>query len=106
MGGSGQCGLTGVFGSCQDQAKTNAANIEHLSTVTTVLTDYVSKMKTDTDNKFFLVGNKLQDIEKAQQQMTETQNRTGRLLKNSLKQSMRTSISCAIARSFCFPTNS
>ena len=65
MGGSGQCGLTGVFGSCQDQAKTNAANIEHLSTVTTVLTDYVSKMKTDTDNKFFLVGNKLQDIEKA-----------------------------------------
>ena len=75
MAGSGQCGITGVFGSCQDQVKTNAANIEHLSTVTTVLTDYFSKMKTDTNNKFFLVGNKLQDIEKAQQQMTGTQNR-------------------------------
>ena len=75
MGGSGQYGLTGVFGACQDQAKTTAANIEHLSTVTTVLTDFVSKMKTDTNNIFFLVGNKLQDIEKAQQQMTDTQNR-------------------------------
>ena len=71
MGGSAGCGLTGIFGSCQDQAKTNAANIEHLSTITTTIVDYVAKMQTTNDEKIFVVSNKLAEIE-AQQQMTET----------------------------------
>ena len=70
VGGSAHCGLTGIFGSCQDQAKENAANIEHLGTVTTILVDHVSKMKTDNDAKFFIVSNKLAEIEEAQKQMT------------------------------------
>ena len=60
--------------------------------VTTVLTDYVSKMETDTDKKF-VVWNKLQGM-------------IGRLMNNSLKQSIRTSISWEIARSCSYPTNS
>ena len=63
MGGSAGCGLTGIFGSCQDQAKTNAANIEHLSTITTTIVDYVAKMQTTNDEKFFVVSNKLAEIE-------------------------------------------
>ena len=58
MGSSG-CGLAGVFGSCQDQAQTNAANIEHLSTITSMLTNFVSRMNTENNEKFFLVKNKL-----------------------------------------------
>ena len=65
MGGSAGCGLTGIFGSCQDQAKTNAANIEHLSTITTTIVDYVAKMQTTNDEKFFVVSNKLAEIEEA-----------------------------------------
>ena len=79
MGGLGNCGLSGIFGSCQDQAKTNAANIDHLGTITTILADHVTKMKTDTDQKFFLVGNKL-EVEEAQQQMVETQNQNWQLI--------------------------
>ena len=80
MGGSGNCGLSGIFGSCQDQAKTNAANIDHLGTITIILADHVTKMKTDTDQKFFLVGNKLKEVEEAQQQMVETQNQNWQLI--------------------------
>ena len=80
MGRSGNCGLSGIFGPCQDQAKTNAPNIAHLRTITTILADHVTKMKTDTDQKFFLVGNKLKEVEEAQQQMVETQNQNWQLI--------------------------
>ena len=80
MGGSGKCGLSGILGSCQDQSKTNAANIDDLGTITTILADHVTKMKTDTDQKFFLVGNKLKEVEEAQQQMVETQNQNWQLI--------------------------
>ena len=80
MGGSGNCGLRGIFGSCQVQAKTNAANIDHLGTITTILADHVTKMKTDTGQKFLLVGKKLKEVEEAQQQMVETQNQNWQLI--------------------------
>ena len=73
-GGSADCGLTGIFSTCQDQSETNSANIEHLGTKILVLTNYVSQLRTDTDEKFLLVSNKLKETEEAQAQMTETQN--------------------------------
>ena len=79
-GGSADCGLTGIFGTCQDQSETNAANIEHLGTITSVLTSYVSQLRTNTDEKFFLVSNKLKAIEEAQAQMTETQNKNWQVI--------------------------
>ena len=85
MGGSADCGLTGIFGSCQDQAKTNAANIEHLSTITTTIVDYVAKMQTTNDENFFVVSNKLAEIEEAQQQMTETQNNNWKIIEEQLQ---------------------
>ena len=71
VGGSTNCWLTVIFGSCQDQAKENAANIEQLDTFTTILVDHISKLKTDNNAKFFIVGNKL-----AERGSTKTDNRT------------------------------
>ena len=85
VGGPANCGLTGIFGSCQDQAKENAANIEHLGTVTTILVDHVSKMKTDNDAKFFIVSNILAEIEEARKQMTETLNKNWQVVQEQLK---------------------
>ena len=39
-------------------------NIEHSRTITTIVVDLFSKTKTDTDQKFFLVGNKLKEVTK------------------------------------------
>ena len=83
VGGAANCGLTGIFGSCQDQAKENATNIEDLGTVTTILVDHVSK--TENDAKFFNVRNKLAEIEEAQKQMTETLNKNWQVVKEQLK---------------------
>ena len=80
IGGSGGCGLSGVFGTCQDQAQTNAANIETLGTLTTALTSFVDRLNTDTNEKFFRVKNKLEDIEKNQKQMEETQNKNWEII--------------------------
>ena len=75
MGNGGGCGLSGIFGSCQDRAKENAANIDRLHSFTSSLTDYVMQIKTATGEKFFLVGNELKEIRETQKQMTETQNK-------------------------------
>ena len=79
-GGSAECGITGIFGTCQDQSQTNAANIEHLGTLTSVLTTYISQLRTNTDEKFFMVSSKLKEIEEAQSQMTETQNKNWQVI--------------------------
>ena len=85
MGGSAGCGLTGIFGSCQDQARTNAANIDHISTITTTIVDYVAKMQTTYGENFFNVSNKLAEIEEAQQQTTETQNNNWKIIEEQFQ---------------------
>ena len=55
MGSSGGCGLAGVFDTCQDEAKTNAANIEHLGTITQLLTTHIAKLTSMSYDKFFVV---------------------------------------------------
>ena len=42
--GTGECGLRGIFGSCQEHAKHHAANIEKLSNFTQSLTEDVFKL--------------------------------------------------------------
>ena len=105
MGGSAGCGLTGIFGSCQDQAKTNAANIEHLSTITTTIVDYVAKMQTTNDEKFFVVSNKLAEIEEAQQQMTETQNNNWKIIEEQFQAITPISTCFEIVPKCFFPTS-
>ena len=71
VGNGGGCGLSGIFGSCQDIARENAANIDRLYNFTSSLTDYVMRVKLETDEKFFLVGNELKEIRETQDQMTD-----------------------------------
>ena len=85
MGNGGGCGLSGIFGSCQDRAKENAANIDRLYSFTSSLTDYVMQMKTGTDEKFFLVGNELKEIRETQNQMIETQNKNWAIIEEQFK---------------------
>ena len=85
MGSSGGCGLAGVFGTCQDKAQTYAANIEHLGTITSMLTCFVSRMNTVNNEKFFVVKNKLEDIENNQKQMEETQNKNWEIIERQFE---------------------
>ena len=75
MGNSGGCGIMGIFGSCQDQAKANAKNIETLEKYSMALTDYVSEIET-----FFAILNELSEIRRVQQQTIENQNRNWKIL--------------------------
>ena len=58
----------GIFGSCQDQAKANAKNIETLEKYSMALKDYVSETETSSNEKFFTISNELSEIRTIQQQ--------------------------------------
>ena len=59
IGNARGCGVTGIFGSCQDQLL--------------ALTEYLTQMKEETNDKFFMVSNELAEIREIQRQMSETQ---------------------------------
>ena len=80
MGNSGGCGIMGIFGSCQDQAKANAKNIETLEQYSMALTDYVSEIETSSNEKFFAISNELSEIRAIQQHTIENQNRNWKIL--------------------------
>ena len=75
MLGGNDCGITGIFGQCQNYGRANAANIERLNEYATVLTDYVLKVENGTNENFFLISNELSEIQKAQIELTENQNK-------------------------------
>ena len=50
--GSGECGLRGLFVSCHDRSKANAANIEKLAEFTESLTQDVFKLRNEVNDKF------------------------------------------------------
>ena len=52
LGSSDSCGLQGIFGSCQDDAKANAENIRKLSDFQEVSTQYVTEFTTSTEKTF------------------------------------------------------
>ena len=52
VGGSDSCGLRGIFGNCQDQPKANAENVRRPAGFQNSLTDYVTELMTNTDEKF------------------------------------------------------
>ena len=57
--GSGSCGLRGIFGSCHDRAKQNAKNIEKLAEFTDSLTQDVFNLRSEVNDKFFMVTTEL-----------------------------------------------
>ena len=50
--GTGECGLRGFFGSCQEHAKQNAANVEKLSEFTEFLAEDVFKLRNEVNESF------------------------------------------------------
>ena len=74
MGNSDSCGLRGIFGGCHDQTKANAENIRTISELQDVLTDFVTELSTNTDEKFFLVENELAALQAIQAELSRTQN--------------------------------
>ena len=78
--GSGSCGITGFFGSCHDHAKTNAENIEKLADFTEALTEDVFKLRTEVNEKFFMVTSELAAIKSVQKVMIEVQNRNWQII--------------------------
>ena len=85
MGSAGGCGATGIFGSCQDEAKANAQNIEQLNIYTEALTEYVVQIKEETNDKFFMISNELADIRATQKQMSETQNKNWAIIEQQFQ---------------------
>ena len=78
--GSGECGLRGLFGSCHDRSKANAANIEKLAEFTESLTQDVFKLRNEVNDKFFMVTTELDALKSVQQEMLEVQNRNWKLI--------------------------
>ena len=78
--GSGECGLRGLFGSCHDRSKANAANIEMLAEFTESLTQDVFKLRNEVNDKFFMVTTELDALRSVQQEMLEVQNRNWKFI--------------------------
>ena len=57
MFGSGDCGIMGIFGSCQEKAKQNARNIEKLGEYAISLCQNIQQLANATAAKFFRVSN-------------------------------------------------
>ena len=74
IGNSDSCGLPGDFVACQDEKKPNAENIWQLSEYQDVLTQFVTELSTDSDEKFFLVKNKLAALDAIKAEIASTLN--------------------------------
>ena len=70
--GSGDCGLSGIFGTCQ--SRENADAINRMFQMTESLAENLQHIHSSTNEKFFVVGKELQAIRDLQQQMADIQN--------------------------------
>ena len=78
--GNSDCGITGIFGNCQESGRKNAENIDRLNRFTSILTDYVVEFEENTNEKFFMVSNELSEIRKAQKEMNENQAKNWKIM--------------------------
>ena len=70
--GSGDCGFSGIFGTCQ--SRENADAINRMFQMTESLAESLQHSQSSTNEKFFVVGKELQAIRDLQQQMADIQN--------------------------------
>ena len=82
---SGRIGIRGIFGSCHDRSKQNAAKIEKPAEFTENLTQDVFKLRNEGNDKIFVVTTELKALKSDQKEMLEVQNVTGKLFLNALK---------------------
>ena len=78
--GGGDCGITGSFGMCQNHGRQNAENIERLNQYASALTDHVLQVEGQANENFFMISNELSEIQKAQMEMNENQNRNWKII--------------------------
>ena len=71
---SDDCGIMGIFGYCQEKAKTNAKNIEKLGKYAIAIGDNLQQLANSTDEKVFRVSKDLALLHEIQNQIIETQN--------------------------------
>ena len=83
VGSSDSSGLRGIFGNCQDQSKANAENIR-LADFQNSLTDYVTEVITNTDEKFFFVESELAALNAIQSEMAATQDKNCVIIQGQL----------------------
>ena len=76
---------SGIFGGCQEQARTNAANIDSLNKYASSIADYVLEIEAQSTEKFFLVSNEIAEIVKIQQEMQNTQNKNWQIIEDQFE---------------------
>ena len=77
---TGECGFRGIFGSCQERAKQNAANIEQIAQFTESLPEDVSILRSYVNDKFSMITAELATLKSGQNEMLEIQNRNRKVI--------------------------
>ena len=80
--GTGDCGLSGIFGTCQ--SKENAKAISRMFSMAQDINDNVYHLKNATNQKFFIVSKELQAIRDIQKHMQEIQNANWRTISTQM----------------------
>ena len=81
--GSGDCGLSGIFGSCQSSE--NAEQINRLFQFSSSIADNVHQLNSETNDKFYIVSKELRTLHNIQRQMNELQNSNWHVITNQLE---------------------
>ena len=84
IGGSDSCGSGGFFGNCQDQSKANAESVRRLVEFENSLTDYVTEIITNANDKIFLVEKELAALNAIQYEIATTQDGNWVIMKEQL----------------------
>ena len=79
--GGGNCGIRGIFGSCQDRAKQNAATIIQLFVFPESLAQDAFNLEKHVNDKLFLVAAELAALKSVQGMMLELQIRNWNIFK-------------------------
>ena len=82
MDDSSSCGLLGIFGTCQDKSRENAKNIKELHEYTIRLTEYVAEYEEQVNEKFFLVADKLSEVNNIQKEMIKNQQENWKVIED------------------------
>ena len=83
--GTGESGLRGIFGSCQEHAKQNAANIGKLSGIPEFLTEDILKLRNEVKEKLLLGTTELAALKTVQTEMLDIQNCNWKLIEENFE---------------------
>jgi hypothetical protein len=79
------CALKGLFGTCSDFDRENKENIAIAMSNIEMLNDALIEIKSNTNNKMYLIASELYDIKRIQKQIIDTQNSNWEQVKDELE---------------------